>query len=155
MSSETWIAIGSLGVSAAAFFTALRADARAQAVTRTQIFLELREEFLTVLALLPPESLRLATPLTPEQHAAAVRYWHHAYDEWYVARELNASLMGRLWQRFYLPAIHAGLGHLALRRTLDEILVTQPDLARLWQPFCRDIGVDGEPAESITASAAP
>jgi hypothetical protein len=142
MTPEAWIAAGSLVVSAIAFVTALRADARGQAVTRTQIFLDLRTRFLDVLEGLPPEYRDPSWDASdPAHRAAAVRYWHHAFDEWYVTRRLNAALMKGQWDSFYLPAIRSGLEHPGLKGTLDYMITTQPTLARLWRDFRADIGV--------------
>jgi hypothetical protein len=142
MTAETWIAAGSLTVSVIAFVTALRADARGRAVTRTQIFLDLRTRFLDVLEGLPAEYRDPGWDASePADRAAAVRYWHHAFDEWYVSRRLNAALMKEQWSQFYLPAIRSGLEHPGLERTLRYMLTTQPTLARLWSDFCADIGV--------------
>lgn len=84
----------------------------------------------------------MTTRPSPGDVAASGRYWHHAYDEWYVARRLNPKLMGRLWNEFYIPSIRSGLQHPGLGRALTHILEEQPEMARHWTGFMRDIGVE-------------
>lgn len=143
MTTTDWIAFGTFVVTAAAVFVAYGVDVRGRALARTTLFLQLRSRFLEVLQNLPP-AYRDANwiPTSPSDVAASAQYWHHAYDEWYVARRLNPKLMGRLWDDFYLPSIGSGLQHPGLRRALTHILEEQPEMARHWTGFLRDIGVE-------------
>ena len=136
MDSETWIAGASFVVSACAFVMSWNAESRGRTAARTQMFLDLRTRFLDVLEKLPPryrEPDWLATD--PEERAAAIRYWHNAFDEWYVTRRLNDRLMRQLWDGFYSTALVAGLGHTGLRKTLIEMAGKDVPLAELWSDF--------------------
>ena len=142
MGPSDWIALSSVVVATIALVVALWADSRGRAATRTQMFMQLRTSFIDVLQALPPQYRDPDwRPTTPADIAAAARYWHHAYDEWYVSRRLNPALMGELWLTFYRPAIVSGLAHAGLRHALLHMLETQPELADLWVDFTRDIDV--------------
>jgi len=149
MAASDWIALASLVVAVSTAIVAFRVDLRNKAVIRTELFIQLRSSFLDVLQSLPPEyrdpNWRPATAL---EQAAAVRYWHHAYDEWYVSRRLNAALMGPLWDGFYRPAIQSGLAHPGLRHAFGRMLEEQPELATLWRDFTREIGAHESHARS-------
>jgi len=87
---EAWIAGASLVVAGCAFWLSARADSRGQITTRTQLFLDLRTRFLGVLKDLPPGYRNDKWEASNSAHReAAVRYWHHEFDEWYVTRRLN------------------------------------------------------------------
>jgi hypothetical protein len=146
MDASDWIALASLVVAVSTAIVAFRVDLRNKAVIKTELFIQLRSSFRDVLLSLPPEYRDPNwRPSTALEHAAAVRYWHHAYDEWYVSCRLNAALMGRLWDGFYRPAILSGLEHPGLRHAFRRMLEEQPELARLWRDFTRAIGLsEGE-----------
>ena len=136
MDTNGWIAGASLVVAVSAFWLAWQADRRGQTAARSQLFLDLRTRFLEVLEGLPPEYRNPDWEASDPQHrAAAIRYWHHAFDEWYVTKRLNEKLMRQLWDAFYSRAVLAGMRHNGLRKTLIEMLKTQVDLAELWTDF--------------------
>jgi len=140
MDPEAWIAGASFVVSVCAFAISWRTELRAQTAARTQMFLDLRKRFQDVLEKLPPryrEPDWLATD--PKERAVAIRYWHNAFDEWYVTRRLNDRLMRPLWDGFYSTALVAGLGHTGLRKTLVEMAGKDIPLAELWVDFRRDL----------------
>lgn len=140
MEPEGWIAGAAFIVSACALWLAWRTEARGQIAARTQLFLDLRTRFLSVLEQLPAAYRDPDWHATePAERAAAIRYWFHAFDEWYVIRRLYPKLMRQLWHEFYAQAILAGLRHTGLRETLLEMLAQDPQPAELWQLFRRDL----------------
>ena len=143
MTTTDWIALGTFVVTTAAVLVAYGVDVRGRALARTTLFLQLRSRFLDVLHNLPP-GYRDPNwiPTSEADKAASARYWHHAYDEWYVSRHLNPRLMGKLWDDFYLPSIRSGLKHRALQWALTHILEQQPEMATHWTGFLHDIGVE-------------
>jgi hypothetical protein len=118
---EAGIAAASAAVAAAAFFLSWRADQRAAALARTQMFLELRTRFLDVYHRLPSFD-KVASHYTPEETSAVLAYWHHVFDEWYVTNHLNQRHMKGLWNDFYAPAILAGMRHTGMREVLFRMI---------------------------------
>src|ERR1700745_1295631 len=110
MNSEVWIAGASFVVSVGAFLISWRADDRSKVAARAQLFLDLRTQFLKILEDLPPSYADPDWHATdPDRRAAAIRYWHHAFDEWYLTQCLNKRLMSQLWDQYYSSAMLAGL----------------------------------------------
>src|SRR5262245_52628353 len=163
MPAEAWIAGASFVVSVCAFWLAWRADSRGQVAARSQLFLDLRAQFLKVLEDLRPGFWEPGwEPSDPEHKAAAMRYWHHAFDEWYVTTQLNEKLMRQLWDQFYRKAVLAGLKHDGLRKSFVEMMRTQVDLAKLWDPFRKQLDMiwaeshpdDGTKCPGVACAAA-
>ena len=118
----------------------MRADARGQVAARTQLFLDLRTRFLGLLEDLPPNYRSPEwEPSDPKHREAVVRYWHHAFDEWYVTRRLNEKLMRPLWDQFYCNAILTGLRHNGLRKIFIEMTKNDVELAKLWSEFKQEL----------------
>jgi len=133
---RVWIGGVSLIFSACALILSWRSDSRSQIAARAQLFMSLRTRFLKVLEDLPPEySDPKWDASDPLHREAANRYWHNAFDEWYVTTRLHAGLMRPLWDQFYSKAILAGLGHNGLRKTLIEMRKQDRALAGLWKEF--------------------
>jgi hypothetical protein len=140
MDPEIWIAAASFVVSSLAFWVAWRADLRGQVAARTQLFLDLRTRFLEVHSGLPAQYRDPNWDASdPAHRAAAVRYWHHAFDEWYTTRRLNERLMRRLWDDYYVNAVCAGLRYNGLRRTIIDITRPGIEVAPVWQEFRREL----------------
>lgn len=136
MNADIGIAGVSLAVSALAYWRTWRADRRGEIATRTQMFLALRTRFLDLLHDLPPEYADEEWDASlPAHRAAAIRYWHHAFDEWYIAKHLNLKLMGQLWDEYYRSALLGGLRHYGLRRTFS--LASRTDA--LWNEFADEL----------------
>ena len=151
MKPEVWIAGAALIVSVCAFWLSWRADTRGQVASRTTMFLNLRTRFLDVLEKLPPQ---YGAPdwdaSSPNDRAAAIRYWHHSFDEWYVTTQLNEKLMRQLWTEYYSEAIFHGLKHNGLRRVLVEAIKADEKLAELWKDFLHELDrlwADGHPRD--------
>lgn len=136
MEPEVWIAGTSLVVSIAALFLSLRSNHRAQITTRAQLFLNLRSRFLEVLQNLPEN---YADPnwvaTTANDRAAAFKYWHHTFDEWYITNKLDRRLMFKLWESFYCNAILEGLRHTGLRKTLISMMQQGQGLPQYFPEF--------------------
>lgn len=124
MDPEVGIAAASAAVALAAFFLSWRADARAEVLARTQMFLGLRTRFLEVFRHLPRFD-KPSADYTPEERAAVLAYWHHAFDEWYITNRLNQKPMQKLWHEFFAPAVLAGMRHDALRQVLFNMIDSQ------------------------------
>lgn len=131
------IALTSAIVAIAAFILSLRTDARAKVAARTKLFLDLRDRFFEVHKGLPntyadPDWY----PSTLEERTAIIRYWHHAFNEWYVTTCLDDKHMRLLWNKFFSDAVLSGLRHNGLRRVAVEI--TQPEMelkGAYWKRF--------------------
>ncbi len=134
MNVEVGIAAASAAVALAAFFLSWRADARAAALARTQMFLELRTRFLEVFQQLPPFD-KPASDYTPEEKAAVLAYWHHTFDEWYVTNRLNHKHMKELWDDFYIPAVLAGMRHPGLREVLFQMIEAEDEFGEYHRSF--------------------
>ena len=140
MNLEIWIAGASLIVSVWAFGLAWSADARAKVAARAQLFLTLRTRFLDVLEDLPPNYMAPDWDASsPEHRAAAIRYWHHAFDEWYVTKRLDKKLMQQLWDQYYSEATLAGLKHNGLRKVLVVIENTDIKRAEVWRDYFKEV----------------
>jgi hypothetical protein len=156
MNLEIGIAGASLIVSVGAIMLALSADARAKVAARAQLFLTLRTRFLDVLEDLPANYMAPDWDASnPEQRAAAIRYWHHAFDEWYVTERLDKKLMHQLWAQYYREATRAGLKHNGLRRALVAMRDTDEELAKLWSDYLEEVNSlwsEGHPRNATRCS---
>jgi triacylglycerol esterase/lipase EstA (alpha/beta hydrolase family) len=140
MEQHTWIAAASLIVSITAIYLSIRSNHRAQVTTRAQIFLALRTRFLEVLQALPDNYVDADwSASTPEDKAAAIRYWHHTFDEWYITNKMNRRLMFDLWQSFYSIAILDGMKHKGLRMTLMSMVQQGPGLPQHFPEFANEL----------------
>ncbi len=140
MKPEVWIASASLVVSIAAIYLSLLSNHRAQITTRAKLFIDLRTRFLEVLQNLPEN---YADPnwsaTTDKDKAAAMNYWHHTFDEWYITNKLDRKLMLNLWKSFYCNAILEGLKHTGLRKTLTSMLQQRQRLPQYFPEFEREL----------------
>jgi len=109
-------AIAALPVSIAATYISMRADARSKVAAKTQVYLALRSRFIEVHEQLPASySDQGWRPVTEAEKGAVARYWHHAFDEWYITTRLDHALLSSLWRDFFSGAVLSGLGHNGLR----------------------------------------
>jgi hypothetical protein len=127
-------AAAAAAVALAAFFLSWRAERRAAALARTQMFLELRTKFLGVYQQLPSFD-KPASDYTPEERAAVLAYWHHTFDEWYVTNHLNYRHMKKLWHEFYAPAILSGMRHEVLRMVLFSMIDAEDEFGEYRRSF--------------------
>ena len=134
MSLEAGMAIASGAIALAAFFLSWRADQRAKALARTQMFLELRTRFLEVFRRLPALD-KAASEYTPEEKKAVLAYWHHTFDEWYVTNRLSHKYLKELWNDFYAPAVLAGMRHPGLRAVLFDMIDTDEQFGEYRRTF--------------------
>src|SRR5215510_5856518 len=134
MNPEVEVAAASAAIALAAFFLSWRADRRAAALARTQMFLELRTKFLEVYKRLPSFE-KSASDYTPEEKAAVLAYWHHTFDEWYVTNRLNHKHMKELWDEFYAPSILAGMRHDGLRVVLFAMIDAEDEFGEYRRSF--------------------
>jgi hypothetical protein len=134
MKPEVTMAAASAAIALAAFFLSWRADRRAAALARTQMFLELRTKFLDVYQRLPSFD-KPASDYTPKQRAAVLAYWHHTFDEWYVTNHLNQKHMKKLWDEFYAPAVLAGMRHEGFRMVLFGMIDAEDDFGEYRRNF--------------------
>lgn len=140
MNAELWIAAASFVVAASAFWLSWQSEARSQLAARTQLYLDLRTRFLHVLEGLPAKHTEPDWDASSkEDHAAAVRYWHHSFDEWYLTRWQNQKLMGTLWDEFYSKALLSGLKHNGLRKALATFQPAEKGPTELWVHFTNEL----------------
>lgn len=102
----------------AAIVIAVRNERRSIAITRAQMYLVLRQGFFDIFKELG--DLRGRPDVDGKQRQARIAYWHHAYDEWRVAK-LAPNELGDLWSEHFRTAVESGYRHDALRRTFDEL----------------------------------
>ena len=131
MKPELLIALASVVVSIMAFGLSWSADARAKVAARAQLFLTLRTRFLSVIENLPPTFRDPNWDASDKEgRSAAIRYWHHAFDEWFVTNCLDEKLMRNLWDQYYSEAVLSGQGIIpkTALSVLDlSVITNQPD----------------------------
>ncbi len=133
-------AIAALPFSIAATLVALLADKRARVAARAQTFLALRSRFIEVHQQLPAHFLDPAwSPGNDDEKAAISRYWHHAFDEWYITTHLDRRLLGSLWADFFLGATLAALRHHALRRFFADMNRSRNEHDTHWRNYAKAI----------------
>jgi hypothetical protein len=102
-----------------ALVVAIRSDRRSREALKVQTYLQLRAGFLDIyrqLGRLDEEGEEgIEVKLTRQA------YWHHAWDEFYVATKLAPREFSTLWDDFFRLAVKSGLGHTALTKTLDDL----------------------------------
>lgn len=133
-------ALAALPIAVFAAYTSKRADARSKVAARTQVFLALRTRFLDVHARLPgtyadPDW----QPRDQDEQSAATRYWHHAFDEWYITNRLDAELLSDMWREFFEEGVLSGLLHNGLRLHLCNLTARRAEHAGLWTDFASEI----------------
>lgn len=130
------IAALTLLVSAGAFVVAKLADRRSQIAARTKTFLALRSRFISVHEKLPPNYDDPSwAPQGETEKKAAARYWHHAFDEWYITTQLDKKVLGNLWPDFYREAALSGLAHNGLRLHLWAEIKHGSELSEHWKQY--------------------
>jgi hypothetical protein len=102
-----------------ALVVAMRSDRRSREALKVQTYLQLRAGFLDIYRQLG--KLDDAADEGIEVKLTRQAYWHHAWDEFYVARRLAPREFSILWDDFFRLAVKSGLGHAALMNTLDEL----------------------------------
>ena len=102
----------------AAVFIAIRNERRSREITKAQMYLTLREGFLSIYKELG--ELEDAQDANARLRRAREAYWHHAYDEWRLSRMAPREL-GDLWNEFFRRAVQSGYTHSPLRRTFDDL----------------------------------
>jgi hypothetical protein len=107
-----------------ALWVSIRSDRRSREALKVQTYLHLRSGFLDIYR----ELGRLDDPKADavELRLARQAYWHHAWDEWYIANRLAPREFSELWDGFFGDAVKSGYKHPALRATFDE-LASNPD----------------------------
>jgi hypothetical protein len=133
---STGIAAISMAMAILAFILSKRADSRAQAAARGQLFLALRSRFIQVHEGLPPNYYVTGWKPKEEEMPAARRYWHHSFDEWYLTTRLNDKYMRELWDQYFSDNIFTGLRYEGLR----DVAVVMKDYQTehenmVWQQF--------------------
>jgi hypothetical protein len=98
---------------------AIRSNRRSREALKVQTYLELRAGFLEIYRnlgrLTDVEADAVELQLTRQA------YWHHAWDEWYIAKRLAPREFSGLWDGFFEAAVRSGYRHPALRATLDDL----------------------------------
>jgi hypothetical protein len=135
-------AILALPISLFAAYLSNRADARSKVAARTQVYLALRERFFHVHSQLPEAySDPSWYPELKSDRAAATRYWHHAFDEWYVTTRLDPALLRDLWMQYFKGAISSGLRHKGLRIHLLESIAARGEHDDLWMAYVNEVAI--------------
>jgi hypothetical protein len=98
---------------------AIRSDRRSRQVLKVQIYLQLRSRFLDIYRALG--RLDDANADEVELKLARQAYWHHSWDEWYIANRLAPTEFSTLWDQFFATAARPGYEHPALRVTFDDL----------------------------------
>lgn len=123
--SATWVDLA--GVLAAVFSTvtavvalivAIRSDRRSRQALKVQTYLQLRGKFLDIFQQLGRLDRQEDEGI--EVTLARQAYWHHAWDEFYVAKRLAPDEFATLWDDFFRPAVKSGL-HEGLVQTLNNL----------------------------------
>lgn len=123
MDYAIYIAAVSTIIALIALVFSILADARSNATTRMQLYLELKTRFLEVFGNLPPKfSDANWKPANKNDEIKVKKYWHHSFDEWYITNKLNKRYMKGLWEKYYSSAILAGLKHNGLRKVCVTML---------------------------------
>ena len=83
-----------------ALVVAIRSDRRSREALQVQTYMELRAGFLDIFRELgaldeDPDADEI------EVRLARTAYWHHAWDEWYVAKGLAPQEFSGLWDDFF------------------------------------------------------
>jgi hypothetical protein len=117
-------AVFSATTAATAIFFTYRSERRSREVTKAQVYLTLRQNFIDIYR----ELGDLEGGADPEAQLRLARqaYWHHAFNEWYVSR-LAPRELGDLWPSFFRAANASGFRHPALRETFDR-MSANPDV---------------------------
>lgn len=102
-----------------ALAVAIRSDRRSREALKVQTYLSLRSGFLDIYRGLGrlDDAEADSVPLELSRQA----YWHHAWDEWYIAKRLAPREFSVLWDDFFALAVRSGYKHPALRSTLDSL----------------------------------
>lgn len=139
LNADFFAAVGALAavpVSIFAVHLARKADSRSKVVTRTKIYLTLRSRFIELHQQLPPAYPDPEwRPESDADRAAVARYWHHAFDEWYVTKHLDRELLDSLWNEFFLGAALSGLRHNGLRFHFATLGGSRGEHDTMWQKF--------------------
>jgi hypothetical protein len=93
-------------------------EERSTAVAQAQVYLALRSRFLEIFERLgdlkrPPEN--------KSEEAARYAYWHHSFDEWFIAEKLAPELFKQLWGGFFERAATSGRAHEGLEAALGDL----------------------------------
>jgi hypothetical protein len=102
-----------------AVVVAIRSDRRSREVVKVQTYLMLRSGFLDIYRQLG--ALEDADVDSVDLRLTRQAYWHHAWDEWYIAKKLAPREFEELWDNFFSVAVQSGLKHRALRSVLDDL----------------------------------
>ena len=130
------VAIAALPISIFAAIMSIRADRRARIAALTQTYLTLRTRFIGVHEKLPSSYSSPTWRVRDKNEDAAVsRYWHHAFDEWYLTNRLDQPLLSKLWDDFFKDAVVSGLRHNGLRVAFNELVRTKREHDKLWRQF--------------------
>ncbi len=111
-------AVASTLVALAALWLALRSDRRSRQALKVQTYLQLRTRFLELYPQLGDLDSADAETL-PARKA----YWHHVWDEYYVANKLAPDEFRPLWDEFFRTAMLTGLAHPSIRNALDLLVL--------------------------------
>jgi hypothetical protein len=103
-----------------AVIVAIRSDRRSREVVKVQTYLMLRSGFLDIYRQLG--ALEDANADSVDLRLTRQAYWHHAWDEWYIAKKVAPREFEDLWDDFFSVAVQSGLKHPALRSVLDDLI---------------------------------
>jgi hypothetical protein len=81
---------------------------RSRTAAQADTFRNLRSTFAGIRAKLPPGCLSATDlPSTIEGRDALIRYWHNAFDEWFITKKLFPDELQRLWEEYYEDALRS------------------------------------------------
>ena len=126
MNANSWVEITTVVTGFFATMTAaiglvvaLRSDRRSREALKVQTYLQLRAVFLDIFRELG--RLEDAGDEGLAIKLARQAYWHHTWDEWYVAKRLAPHEFASLWDDFFAEAVRSGIEHDALWATLEDL----------------------------------
>jgi len=125
---EILVAIGIGFIALAALGVSLASEYRARSNIRTQLFMNLRREFLEVYSALPPQFADTEwEPSNETEKSSILNYWHYSFSEWFVTNRLAKRRIGDLWESFYKGAILSALERDCFRNILVERFMKRED----------------------------
>ncbi|MET4134330.1 hypothetical protein [Pseudarthrobacter sp. PvP090] len=132
-----------------ALWVGIRSNRRSREALKVQTYLHLRSRFLDIYRELGRLDDSKADAV--ELQLAREAYWHHVWDEWYIANRLAPREFSGLWDGFFAAAVKSGYEQPALRAAFDE-LASKPNagFGAYAQPMIRELRrqEDGSAQES-------
>lgn len=117
MQPEYFISAVSAVIAVASAIFAFNANRNNRHVAATQIFLQLRENYLLIQATLPPRlrELNWVAEVDSDDWRKLEAYWYQIFNEWFITRKLYGGVYKDLWNEFYAETVKSALKHSSIR----------------------------------------